>query len=195
MTRIGVLALQGSVIEHIKLLEMLPSVEALEVKTTEDLNKIDGIILPGGESTTIGKLLRDFSLLEPLKKRIQEGMPVWGTCAGLILLASQIVGETSHLGLMNMTVRRNAYGRQLDSFETNAQIPVVSKEEIPLVFIRAPWIESVGENVEVLLTLNDHIVAAKQNNMLATSFHPELTDNTSFHQYFANLCADYAKTK
>lgn len=191
--RIGVLALQGSVIEHKKILEKLPEIEAVEVKTAADLESISGIILPGGESTTIGKLLRDFHLLAPLKKRIESGMPVWGTCAGLILLAKNIVGEAPHLGVMDITVQRNAYGRQLDSFITETIIKEVSSKSIPLVFVRAPWIESVGENVSVLLRLNGHIVAARDQNMLATSFHPELTESTDFHAYFATMCRQYAK--
>ena len=192
-TVIGVLALQGSVIEHVGLLNKLPDVKSIEVKTLRDLEAVDGIILPGGESTTIGKLLKDFSLLEPLKARIQNGMPVWGTCAGLILLAKNIVGESSHLGVMDITVRRNAYGRQLDSFSSLETVPAVSESPIPLVFIRAPWIESVGRNIRTLLSINEHIVAAQEGNMLATSFHPELTDDVTFHEYFADLCKEYKK--
>jgi len=191
MTTIGVLALQGSVCEHINLLNQLPDVTSMEVKTQKDLEEVDGIILPGGESTTISKLLKDFSLHEPLKERIQNGLPVWGTCAGLILLAKNIVGESPHLGVMDITVHRNAYGRQIDSFMDSHAIPPISETPIPLVFIRAPWIESVGENVRTLLTLEGHIVAAQEGNRLATSFHPELTANTAFHAYFAKLCKEY----
>jgi 5'-phosphate synthase pdxT subunit len=188
MLKIGVLALQGSVIEHINSLEKIEGVEPLEVRTTEDLREVSGLILPGGESTTIGKLLNIFNLLEPIKKRAQEGMPIWGTCAGMILLAKEIVDEEyAHLDLMNISVRRNAYGGQLDSFCSKVKIPQISEEEIPIVFIRAPWIEKVGEGVEVLSVVNENIVAARQDNMLVTSFHPELTNDLKVHEYFINM--------
>ena len=187
MVKIGVLALQGSVIEHTEMLNSIDGVEALEVRTCEDIATLSGIVLPGGESTTISKLLNDFEIMETLKQRIKEGMPVWGTCAGMILLAKTIIGEeNSHLGLMDITVRRNAYGGQLDSFKTLISIPEVSNEEIPLVFIRAPWVESVEDSVNILASIDDRIIAVEQDNMLATSFHPELTSNLSFHKYFAN---------
>ncbi len=185
---IGILALQGSVIEHRSRLEQIAGVTVVEVKKTEEIDRVDGIILPGGESTTIGKLLREFGLFAPLKARIEAGMPVWGTCAGLILLAKEIVNEPApHLAVMDIAVRRNAYGSQLDSFATRAAIPEVAKEEIPLVFIRAPWIERVGQDVTVLCRVDGQIVAARQGNMLATSFHPELTADLSFHGYFVNM--------
>ncbi len=191
MVKIGVLALQGSVIEHIRSLSRIEDVIPCEVKSAEDLNKVSGIILPGGESTTMGKLLRDFGLAEPLAGRIRDGMPVWGTCAGMILLAKEIVNETNvHLGVMDISVRRNAYGSQLDSFNKAASIPEVSAEEFPLVFIRAPWVETAKNSVKILARLDDRIVAVRQNNMLATSFHPELTGNTAFHKYFAQLVRD-----
>lgn len=183
---VGVLSLQGSVREHIAMLAKLPNVTPVEVKSPEKLEDADGIILPGGESTAISRLLREFGLWEPLKRKIEHGFPVWGTCAGMILLAKDIVGESPHLGLMDISVRRNAYGRQIDSFSARAKIPAFAEEEIPLVFIRAPWIESVGNGVEVLCSLNGHIVAAKERNMLATSFHPELTDCLCVHRYFAD---------
>lgn len=187
MVKIGVLALQGSVIEHIKMLNSINGVEAIEVRTCEDISTLSGIVLPGGESTTISKLLNDFEIMETLRQRIKQGMPVWGTCAGMILLAKTIIGEeNSHLGLMDITVRRNAYGGQLDSFKTLINIPEVSTEGIPLVFIRAPWVESVEDNVNILASIDDRIIAVEQDNMLATSFHPELTANLSFHKYFAN---------
>lgn len=171
--KVGILALQGSFKEHQDILNKL-NVDNILVKTVEDLNKVDGIILPGGESTAIGRLLKIFNLLEPLKDKIQNGLPVYGTCAGMILLAKYIVGEDSHLGVMNIMVRRNAYGRQLSSFSCTKYIQLFNKE-VPLVFIRAPWIEEVYENVTVLLKVNDKIVCAQQNNMLVSSFHPELT--------------------
>lgn len=184
---VGVLSFQGSVAEHIQMLEKIDGVTPIEVKTKEALNKADGLILPGGESTTIAKLLHIFGLFEPLKERITSGMPVWGTCAGMILLAKQIVGESAHLGVMDITVRRNAYGTQLDSFSTSTEIPEISEKPVPLVFIRAPWVEFVCDNVQILCQINGHIVAARQDNMLVTSFHPELTENPAVHQYFAEM--------
>ncbi len=187
MVRIGVLALQGSVIEHIKMLNSIDGVEAVEVRTCEDIATLSGIVLPGGESTTISKLLNDFEIMETLRHRIRQGMPVWGTCAGMILLAKTIIDEeNSHIGLMDITVRRNAYGGQLDSFKTLINIPAVSNKEIPLVFIRAPWVEGVEDNVKILASIDDRIIAVEQDNKLATSFHPELTGDLSFHKYFAN---------
>lgn len=187
MKKIGVLSYQGSVEEHMKSLGRLDGVEAVEVKTLAALESVDAIILPGGESTTIAKLLNIFCLAEPIKERVKNGMPVWGTCAGLILLAKNIINEKAHLALMDITVRRNAYGRQLDSFGCDALIPAVSEKPVPLVFIRAPWIENVGNGVEVLCEVDSHIVTARQGNMLATSFHPELTDDLAFHKYFADM--------
>ena len=185
MLNIGVLGFQGSVGEHINALQNCKNVNPIIVKTESDLNKVSGLILPGGESTTIGKLLKEFRLVDPIVKKAKEGMPIWGTCAGMILMAKEIVNENySHLGLMNITVMRNAYGCQLNSFTTAIQIPQVSNDEIPLVFIRAPWIQYVGEDVQVLARVNDKIVAAKQGTLITTSFHPELTDNLSFHKYF-----------
>ena len=187
MVKIGVLALQGSVIEHISMLNSIDGVEAVEVRCIEDIDTLSGIILPGGESTTISKLLTDFEIIEPLRQKIKQGMPVWGTCAGMILLAKNIINEeNSHLGLMDITVKRNAYGSQLDSFKTLVNIPDVSNNEIPLVFIRAPWVEGVEDSVKILASIDDRIIAVEQDNMLATSFHPELTDDLCFHKYFAN---------
>ena len=185
---IGILALQGSVEEHLCLFGKIKGVSARKVKYAAELKEIDALVIPGGESTTMGKLLRDFGLLEPAADRIKSGMPVWGTCAGMILLAKSIVGEqAAHLGVMDISVRRNAYGSQLDSFKTTSIIPAVSEKEIPLVFIRAPWVESAGENVRVLARVDGKIVAARQDNMLATAFHPELTEDVSFHKYFADM--------
>ena len=185
--RIGVLSLQGSVAEHLACLSRLEGVEGVAVNTPAALAQVDGLILPGGESTTIGKLLRLFALFEPLRQRIIEGMPVWGTCAGMILLAHQVVGESPHLDVMDITVRRNAYGRQLDSFATEAVIPAFGERPLPLVFIRAPWIEAVGPAAQVLCKLDGRIVAARQGHMLVTSFHPELTDDLTVHAYFAAM--------
>ncbi|KNY26752.1 pyridoxal 5'-phosphate synthase, glutaminase subunit Pdx2 [Pseudobacteroides cellulosolvens ATCC 35603 = DSM 2933] len=169
-------------------LQRLNDVLPVEVKSQKDIERIDSLIIPGGESTTIGKLLRDFNLSGCLVDRIHSGMPVWGTCAGMILLARKIVEEDSiHLGVMDIEVRRNAYGSQLDSFSCSAVMDKVSEYPIELVFIRAPWIERAGENVEVLAVHECKIIAARQNNMLATSFHPELTDDLTFHKYFAGF--------
>lgn len=187
MKRIGVLALQGAFREHIKIINTLGH-EAIEVRKLDDLNRIDGLILPGGESTAMGKLLDDFNLIEPLIGRIKEGLPTWGTCAGMILLAESIEeSEDSHLGTMSIKVKRNAYGRQLDSFRTDVSIPPVSDRPLPLVFIRAPLVTDVSGDVDILATVNNEIVAVRQKHMLATSFHPELTDNMAFHEYFVNM--------
>lgn len=193
MIQIGILALQGSVAEHKRMLEKIEGVVPYEVKSLADLDFISGIILPGGESTTIGKLMKDFGLTEKLTEKIRKGLPVWGTCAGMILLAKEIIGEQSiHLGLMDISVRRNAYGSQLDSFSTELIIPEVSKTEIPLVFIRAPWVEKVWGNARVLARAEGKIAAIQQDNMLATSFHPELTQDFSFHRYFVDMAKRYA---
>lgn len=183
---VGILALQGSVIEHEQMLIQL-QVPYILVKTKEQLEQIDGIILPGGESTTMGKLLQIFGLMEPLREKLREGLPCYGTCAGMILLAKEILGESPYLGVMDIIVRRNAYGRQLASFRTEKVIPNISSKAIPLVFIRAPWIEKVGSTVEVLVELEGRIVCAKENNILVSSFHPELTNNISVHQYFIEM--------
>lgn len=188
MKKVGVLALQGSFAEHLNILNELDGVTSVSVKNLDELNGVDGLILPGGESTTLGKLLRDFELLQPLKARIKQGMPAWGTCAGMILLAKEIEGnEPAHLGVMNIKVRRNAYGGQLESFSDNMLIPEVSNEPFPIVFIRAPWIEKAGDNVQILAEKDGKIIAARQGNMLATSFHPELTGDVRFHKYFTDL--------
>lgn len=192
---IGVLSYQGSVAEHMKMLRRLQGVRATEVKTLPALMGVDALILPGGESTTIAKLLRHFGLMDPVRTRIQNGMPVWGTCAGLILLAKTIEGEQPHLGVMDISVRRNAYGRQIDSFADSAVIPAFSAKPVPLVFIRAPWIDGVSGDCEALCTLNGHIVAARQRNMLATAFHPELTSDDSVHRYFVQMAACSAEKR
>lgn len=185
---IGVLSYQGSVEEHLACLGKLAGVRAVPVKTLSALEQVDSLILPGGESTTISKLLDIFDLTGALRQRITDGMPVWGTCAGMILLAKEIVGEPAHLAVMDITVRRNAYGSQLDSFSQMADIPEISGEPVPLTFIRAPWIERVNDpGVKVLCELNGHIVAARQDNMFVTSYHPEVTQDLHTHEYFRNL--------
>lgn len=185
---IGVLSLQGGVIEHLKHIEALGH-KAVEVKKSSELEDIDGLILPGGESTTIGKLLKDTNILEPLKEKINGGLPVWGTCAGMILLARKIEAyNNSYLNAIDITVRRNAYGSQIDSFETEAVIPEVSDSKVPLVFIRAPFITALGEGIKSIFQLEGNVVAARSKNILVTSFHPELTENLDFHRYFLNMC-------
>lgn len=187
---IGILALQGAFVEHEKVLTKL-GVESVELRNLEDFQQyrssLSGLILPGGESTTMGKLLRDQDMLLPIREAIQSGLPVFGTCAGLILLAKQITSqEESHLATMDIVVERNAYGRQLGSFYTEADCKGVGK--IPMTFIRGPIISSVGEDVEVLAIVNNQIVVAQEKNMLVTSFHPELTDDIRLHEYFINMC-------
>lgn len=188
MKNIGVLAVQGAVTEHIDLLNKIENVNTLLVKYEEDLDKIDGLIIPGGESTAIGRLLRDFNLFSPLKKKIEAGLPVFGTCAGMIILAKSLVNDpTTHLAVMDIKVARNAYGRQLGSFTTEVKIKELSSSKIPLVFIRAPYVVEAGPEVEEILTLDQHLVACRERNMLVTSFHPELTHDLTFHQYFLNM--------
>lgn len=188
---VGVLALQGAFIEHETMLQGL-GLATLQVRLPEQLAQVERLIIPGGESTTIGKLLVRFDLLEPIQQRAAEGMPIWGTCAGMILLAKEIaegrVEGQPALGLMDITARRNAFGRQVDSFETNLQVPALGEAPFHAVFIRAPQIDKVGEAVETLASLDDgRIVAARQGKLLATAFHPELTGDARFHELFLNL--------
>ncbi|MBX5324976.1 pyridoxal 5'-phosphate synthase glutaminase subunit PdxT [Streptococcus cristatus] len=190
--KIGILALQGAFAEHAKALEKL-GVASFEIRNLDDFQQyqsdLSGLILPGGESTTMGKILRDQNMLLPIREAILSGLPVFGTCAGLILLAKEIISqEESHLATMDIVVERNAYGRQLGSFYTEAECKGVG--QIPMTFIRGPIISSVGEGVEILATVDDQIVAAQEQNMLVTSFHPELTDNVRLHQYFINMCKE-----
>lgn len=186
---IGILGMQGAIAEHQEILMQIPHTKTRIVKTAKDLDCIDGLILPGGESTAIGKLLDYFSLKEILQQKIISGLPVFGTCAGLILLAKNIENETNtHLATMDITVKRNGYGSQLDSFSTNLLIPTIDKNmPIPLVFIRAPYITKTDKDVQILATLDNKIIAARQKNMLVSSFHPELTCDLRFHQYFLSM--------
>lgn len=186
---IGILGMQGAIAEHQEILLQIPHTKTRIVKTAKDLDCIDGLILPGGESTAIGKLLDYFSLKEILRQKIISGLPVFGTCAGLILLAKNIENETNtHLATMDITVKRNGYGSQLDSFSTNLLIPTIDKNmPIPLVFIRAPYITKTDKDVQILATLDNKIIAARQKNMLVSSFHPELTCDLRFHQYFLSM--------
>jgi 5'-phosphate synthase pdxT subunit len=210
--KIGVLALQGDFIEHAKVLESLGA-EAVQVRLPIELDELEGLIIPGGESTTFGKLADEFGLIEPLQNFCRSGKPVWGTCAGMIFLAKDVGRAQPVLGLMDVRVRRNAFGRQVESFEQDLDVPALAAVQngrdvrvahagagVPsdghrkehgavapfhAIFIRAPMIESVGQDVKVLATLDDGtIVAAQQENFLATSFHPELTPDTRFHRYF-----------
>lgn len=181
MTRVGVLALQGDVREHVRLLEALDA-EAVHVKRPEQLDSIDGLVIPGGESTTIGKMAVRFGLLEPLRRVIDEGLPVYGSCAGMILLAAQLTeGDQPLIGALDVLVRRNAFGRQNESFEAQLEVTGLS-DPFQAVFIRAPWIEKVGSEVEVLAAIDEHPVMVRQGSILATSFHPELTGDGRIHQ-------------
>ncbi len=183
--KIGVLALQGAFIEHEKMLASLGA-DTTEIRQRQDLDGIDAVVLPGGESTTCGKLLKDLGILEPLRGLINNGLPVFGTCAGEILLAEKIDGQaSSYLATMPMDVKRNAYGRQLGSFETTSEFKGIG--EIPMCFIRAPYIFSVGGGTEVLAEVDGQIVAAQNGNQLAISFHPEISGNTAVHQYFLEM--------
>jgi 5'-phosphate synthase pdxT subunit len=192
--RVGVLALQGDFEEHVAMLHRVGThggqpVEAREVRTAEELAEVDGLIMPGGESTTIGKLLRESALLEPLRRRVAAGMPVLGTCAGAIALARNVEGLPRPLiGLMDICVRRNAYGRQLESFEIEVDIPELGEPSVRAIFIRAPSITAAGSGVTVLARRADgSIVAARQGSMLALSFHPELTADDRLHRYFVDM--------
>lgn len=188
--KIGVLALQGDVAEHQAMLAQ-SGAEPVAVKRLEQLNEIDGLIIPGGESTTMGKLLRRFDLLDPLRERARSGFPMYGTCAGMILLANDIRGaavDQPTIGGMDISVQRNAFGRQRESFETELAVPEIGPEPLPALFIRAPLIERVGDNVQVLATLPDgRVVAARQGNLLVSSFHPELTHDNRMHRYFLTV--------
>lgn len=195
MKKIGVLAMQGAFVEHMAALRRL-GVEAVPVRLSGEFKGLSALVIPGGESTTIGKLMRDYSLVDELRKLIAKGFPIMGTCAGMILLAKQVQGLKQHtLEAMDIEVRRNAFGRQVDSFETALEIPVLGQPPFPAVFIRAPWIEKVGEGVEVLASLPDGTaVAVRQGNLVATAFHPELTDDLRLHDYFLSIVNGNSKT-
>jgi 5'-phosphate synthase pdxT subunit len=194
--KIGVLALQGAFIEHEKMLQRL-DVEAVEVRLPKDLEGCAGVIIPGGESTTIGKLAVQYHLIEPLREMARSGKPLWGTCAGLIFMAKDVQRDQPLLGLMDVTVQRNAFGRQVDSFEANISIKGVDGNKLfHAIFIRAPLIESVGAGVDVLARVEkdnqEVIVAAQQGNLLVTSFHPELSNDDRFHRYFVKMAESKA---
>jgi len=193
--RYGILALQGGFAEHEQVLRRL-GVEVLQVRLPQQLKGLDGLIIPGGESTTIRKLAHDYGLAEPLRQLARDGMPVWGTCAGMILLAKDIGQEQPLIGVMDIVVKRNAFGRQVDSFEVDLSVPqldeVSTQEErgrpFRAVFIRAPAIQSVGSRAQALASLPDGtIVAARQDHLLVTAFHPELSGDSRFHRYFQSL--------
>ena len=184
---IAILALQGAFAEHAATLDRL-GVDHFEIRQPRDLERpFDGLILPGGESTVMGKLLRDLELFEPLRERIAAGLPVFGTCAGLILLAKEVDGGTTCFATLDIAVKRNAYGRQLGSFYTEAECKGVGT--VPMTFIRAPYIESVWGGAEVLATVDGNIVAARQGKQLVTAFHPELSSDLSVHRYFLHTVA------
>jgi len=186
--KIGVLASQGAFAEHIKVLEQL-DIEAVPVRLPDEIKGVDGLIIPGGESTTISRLITAYHLKEEIKTLVKEGKSIFGTCAGMILLSKDISGNTTKaLDLMNIRVKRNAFGRQRESFEIDISVPLLGEQPFPAVFIRAPLIEQYGDGVEVLAKLNDGtVVAARQDKMLVTAFHPELTGDYRFHRYFLDM--------
>ena len=188
MVTVAILALQGAFIEHEHVLDRL-GVDHFEIRQRSDLERpFDALIIPGGESTVIGKLLKDLGILSPLRNRIEKGLPVFGTCAGLIVLSKNVIGGVPSLATMDITVKRNAYGRQLGSFYTEDGFDGIGK--IPMTFIRAPYIDSVGKDVEVLSEVDGRIVAARQGKQLVTAFHPELTEDLSVHRYFLEEVAE-----
>ncbi len=186
MSTVGVLALQGDVREHLGILGDLDAT-AVAVKKPEQLGEIDAIVIPGGESTTIGKMAVRFGLLEPLREVVDNGLPVLGTCAGMILLAGAVTdGDQPLLGSLDVVVRRNAFGRQNDSFEADLDVEGLD-DPFHAVFIRAPWVEKVGSDVEVMASVGEHLVMVRQDRLLATSFHPELTGDGRIHQMLLDL--------
>jgi 5'-phosphate synthase pdxT subunit len=186
-TMIGVLDLQGAVREHVAVLDRL-GVPSLRVRLTEELDAVDALIIPGGESTTVGKLMERRGLDTAIRERARAGMPVFGTCMGMITMATDIEGSEQHrLGLLDIGVRRNAFGRQVDSFEANLDVPALGDEAVPAVFIRAPVVTRVGPGVEVLAEWEGEAVAVRQGRLLATAFHPELTTDTRFHKLFVAM--------
>lgn len=186
MTTVGVLGIQGDFAEHLNMLRQI-GVDALDVRVAEQLGEIDGLIIPGGESTTISKVAAATGMMDALRS-FAASRPTWGTCAGAILLAKHIVGQPAHLGLMDMTIERNAFGRQIDSFVAELMVKGLGDAPLRAVFIRAPVIVSVGPQVDVLARLDDgRIVAAQQAHLLASSFHPELTPDTRMHEYFVRM--------
>ncbi|GAA5346748.1 pyridoxal 5'-phosphate synthase glutaminase subunit PdxT [Planifilum fimeticola] len=192
--KIGVLALQGAVREHLRMLERAGA-EAAAVKRPEQLADLDGLVIPGGESTTIGKLMHQYGLFDPIREMAASGKPLFGTCAGLILLAKRIEGaESTHLALMDITVRRNAFGRQRESFEADLPVAGVA-DDFRAVFIRAPYITEAGPGVDVLSRIDDKIVAVRQGHLLASAFHPELTDDVRMHAFFVEMVREASSVR
>jgi 5'-phosphate synthase pdxT subunit len=191
--RIGVLALQGDYAAHAAMLSRIADVEPCLVRDIEDLDSVSGLIIPGGESTTIGKLLDRTGLADPIRERVRGGMPLFGTCAGMILMAREIVGsDQPRLGLMDIQVERNAFGRQVDSFEADIRADQFGPEPLRGVFIRAPYVTRAGAGATVLAQYEGRIVAVREGSMLATAFHPELTLDTRVHRWFAEACRNFA---
>ncbi len=191
MRSVGVLALQGDVREHVRMLKDLGTAP-IEVRMPEPLEDVDALVIPGGESTTIGFMLAEHDMIDPLRKRIGDGMPVLGTCAGAILLADSVIGGATQdrwptIGGLGVTIHRNAYGRQVDSFEDDLEIAELAGGPVHAVFIRAPWVERVGPDVQVLGEAAGHIVAVRQGQMLATAFHPEMTGDRRIHKLFVDM--------
>jgi len=185
--RVGVLALQGDVVEHLHALNRAGA-ESIPVKTRVDLERVDGLVIPGGESTTVMKLLARFDLGAPICTRVRGGMPLWGTCMGMIVAAHDVADlDQPTLDLIDITVRRNAFGRQNESAEVPLAIPAVGPQPFPAIFIRAPWIERVGSSVEVLAERDGHGVMVREGCVLGTSFHPELTSDPRVHRYFLEM--------
>ncbi|MBL7488700.1 pyridoxal 5'-phosphate synthase glutaminase subunit PdxT [Frankia sp. AgW1.1] len=192
--RVGVLALQGDVREHARALAVAGA-ETVEVRRPTELAALDGLVLPGGESTTIGRLLKIFELLEPLRDAVADGLPVYGSCAGMILLARDVLDgrpDQPLIGGLDVVVRRNAFGRQVDSFEADLDVAGVDGPPVHAVFIRAPWVEKAGDAVTVLARVGEHPVAVRQGHLLATSFHPELTGDTRMHELFVEMVQESA---
>ncbi|HTD37902.1 MAG TPA: pyridoxal 5'-phosphate synthase glutaminase subunit PdxT [Candidatus Limnocylindrales bacterium] len=193
--RVGVLALQGDVVEHVHALERAGAAVD-EVRTPDDLAKVDALVVPGGESTTVIRLIDRFGLTEPIKKRVRSGMPFWGTCMGMIVAAHDVAElDQPTLDLLDVTVRRNAFGRQVESAEVPLAIPALGEDPFPAVFIRAPWIERTGPHVETLAERDGHGVMVRQGNVLGTSFHPELTGDDRVHAYFLAMVDPAAATR
>jgi pyridoxal 5'-phosphate synthase pdxT subunit len=192
--RVGVLAYQGDVREHLAALEAAGAVP-VEVRTLEELDTVDGLVVPGGESTVIGKLASRYGLLEPLRERARAGLPVLGTCAGMIFLAREVEGPPQDLlGVLDVRVRRNAFGRQVASFEAEVDVKGVDGGPVAGAFIRAPWVADAGPEVEVLAELDGKVVAVRQGNLLATAFHPELSGEVRLHQWLVGLIAERSDT-
>lgn len=191
--RVGVLALQGDFAKHMEMLERC-GVEPVEIRSPEELENVDGLIIPGGESTTVGKLMARYGIDKKIIERVEQGMPLFGTCTGMIVMSKDIEGsDQQRLGLLNVTVRRNAFGRQVDSFEADLDVPEVGEAPVHAVFIRAPFITETRNNVNVLAEVDDKIVFIREGNCLAAAFHPELTDDCRVHEYFVGMIKESNK--